>query len=90
MAPGKKGKGLTIGILLGKPEKKPGMGMMKGGPDGMQDEDEGEGQGEVEEEEPDSELPPGLVEAVAEFRSATDDESAARAFKAAMDCCEDM
>lgn len=75
------GKGLTIGILLGKG---------KGGPGhGMQNEDEDQGEGEVDTE--DGELPPGLVEAAGELRAALQgdsDEDVARALQNAISCCE--
>jgi hypothetical protein len=74
MATGK--KGLTIGILMGK-----GKGSdSEGEPGETETETEVEGEG----------VPPGLVEAMSELRSALDegnDEAAAEAFKAAMDCC---
>ena len=40
------------------------------------------------EQEASDELPMGLVEAMGELRAAEDDEAAARAFLAAMRCCE--
>ena len=67
LAPKKKGK-LTIGILLGKPEK--AYSGEETDSQGMDEEDQAEG---PEEEE----LPPGLLEAITEFRAAETDEEAA-------------
>jgi hypothetical protein len=73
MAP-KPGK-LTLGILLGK-----------GKPPEPETENDAEmGMGSGGEEE----LPPGLLEAVSEFRSAESDEDAAKALQRAVMCCED-
>jgi hypothetical protein len=80
MAPKKPGK-LTIGILLGKPDKGKPEGDSMGGT--MDSEDQAEG---PEEEE----LPPGLLEAVTEFRAAETDEEAAKALYTAIQCCEGM
>jgi hypothetical protein len=69
-------KGLTIGILMGKGK---GSG-----------NEEGPGENETETETEGEGVPPGLVEAMGELRSALDsgdDQAAAEAFKAAMDCC---
>lgn len=72
MAP-KPGK-LTLALLMGK-----GKGTQ---PPQEADEEMG-GSGESEE----GKLPPGLLEAVSEFRSAATDEDAAKAFRNAMLCC---
>lgn len=82
MAPGKK-KGLTLGILLGKagkPEEDP-MEDTESLESMMDDEDDSE--------DTEDELPPGLVEAVSEFRNAEDDESAAKALMHAITLCGD-
>jgi hypothetical protein len=70
------GKGLSIGILLGK------------GKHASESADKSlENSEEMSSSETGDELPPGLLEAVSEFRAAETDEDAARAFKSAMDCC---
>lgn len=79
-----KGKGLTIGILLGK-EKKPPMSDEMSEESDMPSGEEDEGQEE--------ELPLGLVEAAGELREALkgdDDEAVARALHSAIRCCEEM
>lgn len=68
---------LTIGLLLGKPEK------------GDEPESDSEHNSESMEDE-DNELPPGLLEAVTEFRTSESDEDAAKAFHRAMQCCEEL
>jgi hypothetical protein len=60
-----------------------------GGAESPEDDDEMEESAESESEGGD-ELPPGLLEAVSEMRSASSDEDAARAFKNAMHCCGRM
>jgi hypothetical protein len=70
-----KGKGLSIAVLLGKGKPSSSDEGSPESKDGMMEETEGE-------------LPPGLLEAVSEFRSATTDEEAAKALKAAIGCCE--
>ena len=76
----KKGKGLTIGILLGKGPKGPDSGEEPMGDSMDMDDDNSE-------EETEEELPPGLVEAVAEFRTAESDDDAAKAFHRAIQLC---
>jgi len=71
MAP-KPGK-LTLALLMGKGK----------GEQPTQEADDMAEEGESEE----GELPPGLLEAVSEFRSAATDEEAAKAFHNAMLCC---
>ena len=74
----KKG-GLTMAVLLGKP--KMGEGPMSSPESDMEDEEGNEGEEEGEG------LPLGLEEAVAEFKAATDDATAARALYDAIKLC---
>lgn len=68
---------LTLALLMGKGKQPP-----QEADEDMADSDEDEnGSGES------SDLPPGLLEAVSEFRSAATDEEAAKAFHNAMLCC---
>jgi hypothetical protein len=67
--------GLSIAVLLGK---------------GKHDDAKADEAMDSEGDSMESEDSPGLVEAMSELRSAIaseDDEAAAKAFKAAMDCC---
>ncbi len=77
-----KKKGLTIGILLGKPERDPKRT--------MDEMDEKMGAEMADEESDEEELPAGFSEAVSEFRSAEDDESAAKALYRAIQLCEEI
>jgi hypothetical protein len=72
-------KGLSIGILLGK-----GKHADASADKSMEDSEK------MSSSETGDELPPGLLEAVTEFRAAETDEEAAKAFRSAMHCCEDM
>lgn len=79
----KKGKGLTIGILLGKGPK---------GPDTEEDpmDESMDDTSEEDTSEDEEELPPGLVEAVTEFRTSESDEDAAKAFHRAIQLCQEI
>lgn len=84
----KKPKGLTIAILAGKSSKdRSGDPMESESSDSMEPPMD-----DSEDEEEESELPQGLVEAVTEFGEALDErnyESAAKALRMAITCCEE-